>query len=54
MSEEEQITMAVQLSTQFSETKEGDSRRPNLTATDDMLNSSMAKYSEQVSIAFLE
>ena len=50
MGEEEQTAMALQLSMQYPEMKEKDSRRPSTAATGEKQNSAMANHLEQVCI----
>ena len=50
MGEEEQTAMALQLSMQYPEMKERDSRRPSTAATGEKQNSAMANHLEQVCI----
>ena len=50
MGEEEQTAMALQLSMQYPEMKERDSRRPSTAATGERQNSAMANHLEQVCI----
>ena len=50
MGEEEQIAMALQLSMQYPEMKETDSRRPSTAATEERQSLAMANQFEQVCI----